>query len=122
MAAGRIAYLQIPATDVDASAAFYGRVFDWSLRTNDDGERSFDDGGRVSGTWVLDRPPAGEPGILVWVRVDDVAATLAVVVEAGGEIVSPSTPQREGEAIATFRDPAGNVLGVFHERGSPVVG
>jgi hypothetical protein len=24
-------------------------------------------------------------------------------------------PQGEGEAIATFRDPGGNVLGIFHE-------
>jgi hypothetical protein len=29
--------------------------------------------------------------------------------------VSPLQPQKEGEAIATFRDPAGNVLGVFHQ-------
>jgi hypothetical protein len=27
-------------------------------------------------------------------------------------------PQGEGEAIATFRDPAGNVLGIFHEGGA----
>jgi predicted enzyme related to lactoylglutathione lyase len=36
---------------------------------------------------------------------------------AGGEVASPATPQQEGEAIATFRDPAGNVLGIFHEGG-----
>jgi predicted enzyme related to lactoylglutathione lyase len=33
----------------------------------------------------------------------------------GGEVVEPMTAQGAGEAIATFRDPAGNVLGVFHQ-------
>jgi predicted enzyme related to lactoylglutathione lyase len=42
---------------------------------------------------------------------------LTKIVEAGGEVVTPHTPQGEAEAFATFRDPAGNVLGIFHERG-----
>lgn len=117
MPAGRVAYLQIPATDVAASSAFYERAFGWAIRTKEDGERSFDDGGAVSGTWVVDRAPnrQGVDGILVWVMVDDVDETLATVVDAGGEIVSPSEPQGEGEAIATVRDPAGNLVGVAHE-------
>jgi uncharacterized protein len=113
---GEVRYLQIPATDVEASAGFYETVFAWITRTNSNGERSFDDaGGTVSGTWVLGRTPAPEPGLLVWLMVDDVEATLAKIARAGGEIVSPMAPQGEGEAIATFRDPAGNVLGIFHE-------
>jgi predicted enzyme related to lactoylglutathione lyase len=113
---GEVRYLQIPATDVDVSAGFYATVFGWRTRTNTNGERSFDDaGGNVSGTWVLGRAPAREPGVLVWVMVDDVEATLAKIATAGGEIVSPMEPQSEGEAIATFRDPAGNVFGIFHE-------
>jgi len=31
--------------------------------------------------------------------------------------VTPLTTQGAGEAFATFRDPAGNVLGVFQEPG-----
>jgi predicted enzyme related to lactoylglutathione lyase len=53
--------------------------------------------------------------MLVWVMVDDVEATLEKIGAAGGETASPMTPQGDGEAIATFRDPAGNVLGIFHE-------
>jgi hypothetical protein len=37
--------------------------------------------------------------------------------QAGGDVASPLTPQGEGEAIATFRDPTGNVIGVFHQGG-----
>ena len=113
---GEVRYLQIPATDVEVSAGFYETVFGWGIRTNANGERAFDDaGGNVSGTWVLGRTAAREPGVLVWVMVDDVEATLGKIERAGGEIVSPMAPQGEGEAIATFRDPAGNVLGIFHE-------
>jgi uncharacterized protein len=116
MADGKIRYLQIPAADLDASAGFYETVFGWGTRTNTHGERAFDDAsGQVSGTWVLGRSPTSEPGVLVWVMVENVEVTLDKVTKAGGEVVSPITPQGEGEAIATFRDPAGNVLGIFHE-------
>jgi uncharacterized protein len=116
VADGDIRYLQIPAADIEASAGFYETVFGWGTRTNTNGERAFDDAsGRVSGTWVLGRRPASEPGVLVWVMVESVAATLEKITRAGGEVVSPMAPQGEGEAIATFRDPAGNVLGIFHE-------
>jgi hypothetical protein len=32
-------------------------------------------------------------------------------------VVVPPTQQGEGIAYATFHDPAGNVLGIFQERG-----
>lgn len=116
MVDGEIRYLQIPASDITVSAEFYREVFAWNIRTNKEGERAFDDAtGHVSGTWVLGRRPSREGGVLVWVMVDNVASALEAVTRAGGEVVSPMTPQGEGEAIATFRDPAGNVLGVFHE-------
>jgi uncharacterized protein len=110
---GEIRYVQIPATDAEASASFYASVFGWRIRRRD-GEVAFD-AGAVSGAWVPGRPPTREPGVLVWIKVDTVEAALERIVDAGGEIVSPLEPQKEGEAIATFRDPAGNVLGVFHE-------
>jgi predicted enzyme related to lactoylglutathione lyase len=49
---------------------------------------------------------------VIYVMVESVERTLAAIVEAGGEVVTPHTPQGEGEAYATFRDPAGNVLGI----------
>lgn len=53
--------------------------------------------------------------MLVWVMVDSVERALERIEDAGGEVISPMTPQEEGEAVATFRDPSGNVLGIFHE-------
>jgi uncharacterized protein len=113
IAPGKISYIQIPALDVDRSAAFYETVFGWNIRRRNDGEVAFDDTvGEVSGTWLIGRPPSSEPGLLVYVMVESVEETLKKISAAGGEVVTALTPQGEGEAFATFRDPAGNVLGI----------
>jgi uncharacterized protein len=115
---GKISYVQIPAADVDRCADFYESVFGWNIRRRDGGQIAFDDtSGEVSGAWMKDRPPSSEPGLLLYINVESVEEGLTKIVEAGGEVVTPHTPQGEGEAFATFRDPAGNVLGIFHERG-----
>lgn len=115
---GKICYFEIPATDVEASAGFYTHVFGWSTRVRSDGARAFDDPtGAVSGTWVLGRPVAREPGILTYIMVDSVDATLKKVSAAGGQAVTPLTSLGAAEeAFATFRDPAGNLLGLYQER------
>ena len=82
---GKICYIEIPSTDVRRSAAFYEKVFGWQTRQRGDGHLAFDDGvGQVSGTWVLGRPPAAQPGLLVYIMVDSVAATIEAVATSGG--------------------------------------
>jgi uncharacterized protein len=116
---GKISYVQIPADDVGRSADFYATAFGWNIRRRDRGRIAFDDtAGEVSGTWLDDRPPSSEPGLLLYINVESVERGLERIVAAGGEVVTPLTPQGEGEAFATFRDPAGNVLGIFQERGA----
>ncbi|HEX3907640.1 MAG TPA: VOC family protein [Mycobacteriales bacterium] len=112
---GKICYLELPATDVDQSAAFYEAVFGWESRKRGDGQLAFDDSvGEVSGSWVTGRPAAADPGLLVYVMVDDVAATMELVTAAGGEIVQPIGGDAP-EITARFRDPAGNILGLYQE-------
>ena len=112
---GKICYVEIPADDVAGSAEFYAAVFGWETRRRGDGATAFDDGVEVSGAWIVGRPPAREAGLLVYVMVDDVEAALRKVVEKGGEIVQPVHPGAP-EVVATFRDPAGNLLGLYEER------
>ena len=117
---GKICYLEIPAVDAETSAGFYAKVFGWNIRVRGDGARGFDDTtGGVSGSWVLGRQPSREPGVLTHVMVDSIADTLKKVSAAGGQTVTPLTPiSAGGEAYATFRDPAGNLFGLYQERGS----
>jgi predicted enzyme related to lactoylglutathione lyase len=112
---GKICYIELPATDVSASAAFYERVFGWKTRRRGDGSLAFDDGvGEVSGTWVTGRRPSTTAGMLVYIMVDDAAAAVAAIRAAGGEVVQEIGGDAP-EITARFRDPAGNILGVYQE-------
>jgi predicted enzyme related to lactoylglutathione lyase len=114
---GKICYIEMPATDIAKSAEFYKSVFGWNIRERGDGRTAFDDGvGQVSGAWVLGRPPASTPGLMVYVMVDSVAATIKSVVANGGQIVQPIGGDAP-EVTARFRDPGGNVLGLYQEPG-----
>jgi predicted enzyme related to lactoylglutathione lyase len=109
LANGKICYIEMPATDIARSADFYQRVFGWNIRKRGDGSTSFDDTtGEVSGSWVIGRPPAAKPGLMVYIMVDSVASALEKVQPIGGD--AP-------EITARFRDPAGNVIGLYQERG-----
>ena len=111
---GKICYVEIPAVDLDRSAAFYAAVFGWSIR-RPDGRTTFDDGvGEVSGAFVTGRPPSPQPGWLLYVMVDSVADTVEAVVAHGGEIVQPIGADA-AEITARFGDPAGNVIGLYQE-------
>ena len=115
LANGKICYLEIPALDVRLSAEFYEKVFGWRIRQRSDGSTAFDDTtGEVSGTWVRGRPPASAPGLLIYVMVNSVAGTIDAVIAHGGEIVQPIGADAP-EITARFRDPAGNVIGLYQE-------
>jgi predicted enzyme related to lactoylglutathione lyase len=115
LANGKICYIELPATEIARSAEFYNRVFGWKIRQRGDGNTAFDDAaGEVSGRWVLGRAPAASPGLLVYIMVDNVAATLDLIVANGGTIVQPIGADAP-EITARFRDPAGNVIGLYQE-------
>ena len=112
---GKICYIEIPAVDIRRSAEFYAKVFGWKIRKRGDGSTAFDDAtGQVSGTWVLGRPALSQPGLLVYIMVDSVAATIEAVVAHGGALVQPIGADAP-EITARFRDPAGNVIGLYQE-------
>ena len=112
---GKICCIELPALDIERSAAFYKAVFGWNVRTRGDGSTAFDDGvGEVSGTWKLGRPPAAEPGLLIYIMVDSVEATVDAIRAQGGEIVQPIGVDAP-EITARFRDPGGNILGLYQQ-------
>jgi predicted enzyme related to lactoylglutathione lyase len=112
---GKICYIEIPATDIARSSEFYRSVFGWNIRKRGDGSIAFDDGvGEVSGTWVLGRPPMSQVGLLIYVMVDSVLETVEKVKAAGGEIVQAIGADAP-EITARFRDPGGNVMGLYQQ-------
>jgi uncharacterized protein len=115
LANGKVCYIEIPAVDIAGSASFYTQVFGWHTRQRNDGAIAFDDGvGEVSGAWVMGRPPSAEPGLLIYIWVEDVAAALETVVANGGQVVQP-VGHDAPEITARFSDPYGNVIGLYQE-------
>ena len=109
---GKMSYMPTPAVDTEQSATFYAKVFGWTAR-GDARHRSFEDAsGELIGAWITGRAIAREPGILPYIYVDGIDAALGKVEANGGEIVR--APYPEGHLwVATFHDPAGNLMGVW---------
>ena len=114
MRPGGLSYLHIPAVDVRESAIFYERVFGWTVRGHDTDRPSFDDAtGHVSGAWMKTQVVSREPGLLPYIYVEDIDETVVRINEHGGDVVD--APYPEGNLwVAVFRDPAGNVMGLWH--------
>src|ERR1041384_6973762 len=116
MGNGKICYVEMPANDIARSAEFYEKVFGWKTRRRGDGAIAFDDGvGQVSGAWITGRSPA-TPGLLIYIMVDDMTATVAAVQANGCEIVQPIGADAP-EITARFRDPGGNIIGLYQQPG-----
>lgn len=115
---GKICYIELPAIDIRASSDFYTKVFGWQIRHRANGQAAFTDSvNQVSGTWVIDRKPSTDAGILIYIMVDDVEAVLKKILSQGGKVVQ-KTGKDLPEITARFSDPAGNILGLYQQRNS----
>lgn len=112
---GKICYLELPAANVERSAAFYSGAFGWQMRKRGDGSQAFDDTtGEVSGAFVTGRSASGAPGMLLYIMVDDIDRACQAVESNGGKIVQPVGADAP-ELTARFADPGGNVIGLYQE-------
>ena len=112
---GGLSYLEIPAVDTRRSAAFYEKVLGWSLRgTDTDDPRFADLTGHLIGRWRTGLAVSREPGLLPFIYVDDIENAVERAAAHGGEVVK--APYPEGNLwVATVRDPAGNVIGLWQQ-------
>jgi len=110
---GGLSYLEIPAVDPRRSASFYEQVLDWRLRGGQSDDPRFEDStGHLIGRWVTGRAISREPGLLAYFYVDRIDDVVRRVVASGGEVVE--SPYAEGNLwVATIRDPAGNLFGIW---------
>ena len=114
---GKLCYVEIPSRNPHESADFYERAFGWRIRSRETEQPSFDDTtGQVSGIFVRDRQPAGESGFMLHIMVADAQKAAYAVTAAGGQIVLP-VGTFDGETLARFRDPSGNVMGIYQQPG-----
>lgn len=124
--ANTLDWVEFRTDDIETLARFYGELFGWKTiaqETVDGSEvRIFDTGGeprmenlRRGGIWAR---PAGERlGLVIYVHVADIEATLGQVAALGGK-VARAREFMAGAYMAAFTDPCGNLIGLYEDVGS----
>ena len=107
----RIDYVELRGGDLDTTTAFYRDAFGWGFVDYGPDYVGFDGAGLDGG---LFRSDADGPPPLVVLKADDLEGAVARVEAAGGVITDPIFDFPGGRRFH-FRDPAGNVLGVWAE-------
>ncbi len=112
-----VVFFQIGTTDPAAARAFYGQLFDWEFtetgnpRTpvsiNPKGPGDFDANGAL-----LQLPPGAPPFVSIFVRVEDLWATVARAEALGATVVLPITQPPGGPHLAIIRGPEGHTIGI----------
>ncbi len=114
----RPVHFELPADDPERAAAFYTKVFGWTIgkwegpttywlvKTGEAPEMGID-GGIVQ---RCDEGPQGQHNVIA---VEDLDAYLARVEAAGGKIVAPRMPIPGIGDIAFCEDTEGNVFGIL---------
>ena len=112
-----VARWQIIAPNAEASAAFYSKLFGWSVTTDNGlGYREIDtgDGGMKGGVWP--GPAAEKPFVQLFVSVDDVDHHVTEATRLGASVIVPPSTLPDGDRMAVLVDPTGLSFGLFQAR------
>jgi len=122
MAGPAIVHIEFKSSDFARTSAFYAKLFDWRTEHNASGSyMKLDSSDGPSAGWVrADLVQA--PGPVTYLQVDDLAAKLEAVEEAGGRVLVPSLPFAGGGEIGLFADPDGNVIGLWQRKTAAAAG
>jgi uncharacterized protein len=122
----KVVHFEIPAEDVERAKGFYGSVFGWQLQTMqmpggeytiamttavDDQTQQPREPGAINGG--LMQRTEQTPSPVITIDVDAIDDTLQEVEAAGGTTVAPRTEIEGMGAFAYFKDPDGNVMGLW---------
>ena len=106
-------WFEVLGTDAKRSQQFYAEIFGWQLTVAGSGYGMVDTG---TGRGIHGSIGAGEPGpwVTVYASVPDVAAVLTSATELGGSRVHGPVTVDDHMQTGALRDPAGNIVGVYH--------
>ena len=122
----KVVHFEIPADDVDRAKDFYGSVFGWQLQTMqmeggdytiamttpiDEQSQMPTEPGAINGGLMQRADHTPSPVITIGVEAIDDA--LGQIEGRGGSVVTPRTPIPGMGAFAYFKDPEGNVMGLW---------
>jgi predicted enzyme related to lactoylglutathione lyase len=114
MSKRNVVHVEIPAANVQAAGTFYQELLGWKISHDDAMNYSMWEAGDGSGGGlpeVSKDAPAGQ--VLVYIDSDDIDADLKKVEKLGGAVVYPKTEIPKTGWFGLFKDPTGNVLGLY---------
>jgi predicted enzyme related to lactoylglutathione lyase len=112
----RIDYVELNVQDIARTREFYGKAFGWTFKDYGPQYCEFNDG-RLTGGFTIAAPVKAKGGPLVILYADDLPATVARVVQAGGRIVKPIFSFPGGQRFH-FEDPDGYEFAVWSSSGA----
>jgi predicted enzyme related to lactoylglutathione lyase len=102
-----LCYWEIPSTNVAKSSAFYAKLFGWKMTPSGKDYMMFAVKGGMGGGIQKMKGAPGQ-GVMVYIEVKDIPATLERVVKLGGKVLKPKTEiGNDWGYWAAFRDPGG---------------
>ncbi len=119
---GRVVHFEIPYDDGDRARKFYEAAFGWELTTMPDmgytlvacgpnGDQGPSEPGFINGGMMQRQAPFTTPNIVI--DVDNLESALKAVNEAGGKTVTERQAVGEMGFTAYFKDPEGNLVGLW---------
>ena len=112
-----VVHFEIGASDSAALRRFYSQAFDWTINADNPMQYGLvETGGEGIGGGITE---AENPGVTLYVQVDDLEAALERVAAGGGRTVQEITTIPGMVTFALFADPEGNVVGLVHSETPP---
>jgi uncharacterized protein len=130
MTVRKVVHFEIPTDDLDRAKDFYGSVFGWRLdsfpmaggeytgvttTSVDEQTQMPTEPGAINGGMV--KRDESRPAPVITIDVDDIDQSLKEIEAGGGSTVTPRTAIPGMGAFAYFKDPEGNVLGLWETTG-----
>ena len=123
----KVVHFEIPAEDLDRAKNFYGSIFGWELQTMpmpgggeytsvmttpvDEQTQLPTEPGGINGGMMQRDERTSSP--VITIDVEDIDGALKDIESGGGSTVTPRTAIPGMGAFAYFKDPEGNVLGLW---------
>ncbi|MEX1002372.1 MAG: VOC family protein [Crocinitomicaceae bacterium] len=114
----RVTHFEIPCDDPITTVKFFKTVFGWTFEKYGEYDYWFattgdDDQSGINGA-VTKRQNPGQP-IANSITVKDIDKKAKEIERAGGQVVVPKTAVKNTGWIAFFKDPDGNIHGIWEE-------
>ncbi|MFC4602370.1 VOC family protein [Rhodococcus kronopolitis] len=125
---GKVVHFEVPFDDGDRARTFYQQVFGWNTVEMPEMSYTIVSTGPVAesgmpaepgyiGGGMFERVPEYPTGPVITVEVPSIDDALVRIGELGGATVGEKQPVGEMGFAAYFRDPEGNVMGLWENAG-----